>query len=73
MKVCEINQETCFIHDKARITRLTLLVGLPHSKIWREGNGFLYLSSLPLSLPLSLYSDHLECCSYFPENKDDGL
>ena len=53
----------------ARITRLTLLTGLPHSLVWREGNGFLYLSSLPLSLPLSLPSGHLECCSCFSENK----
>jgi hypothetical protein len=29
--VCEINKETCNIHGMARITRLTLLVGLPHN------------------------------------------
>ena len=43
--------------------------GLPHSWIWREENGSLYLSSLPLSLPLSLASGYFECCPFYSEMK----
>jgi hypothetical protein len=50
------------------IYQLTLVGGLPHSKIWREEKDSLYLFSLPLSLPLSLASDHLEYSPYLSEN-----
>ncbi len=52
-----------------RSSRLTLSAGLPHSWIWRVENGSLYLSSLPLSLPLSLASGYFECCSFYSEIK----
>jgi hypothetical protein len=52
-----------------RFGRLTLSVGLPYSWIWLDENGSLYLSSLPLSLPLSLASDYFECCPFYPEIK----
>ncbi len=52
-----------------RFSRLTLSAGLPHSWIWREGNGSLYLSSLPLSLPLPLASGYFECCPFYSEIK----
>jgi hypothetical protein len=53
-------KKTRFIYDITEIYQLTLVGDFPHSWIWREENGFIYLSSLPLSLPLSLPSAHLE-------------
>ncbi len=48
-----------------RFSRLTLSADLPHSWIWWDENGSLYLSSLPLSLPLYLASDYFECCPFY--------
>ena len=52
-----------------RFSRLTLSAGLPHSWIWRDENGSLYLSSLPLSLPLSLASGYFDCSPFYSEIK----
>ena len=50
-------------------SRLTLSAGLPRSWIWREENGSLFQSFLPLSLPLSLASAYLEFPPYFSGNR----
>jgi hypothetical protein len=47
-----------------------LSAGLPHSWIWREENGSLYLSSLPVSLPLPLASGYFGCCPFYSRIKN---
>ena len=70
---CQTNQDSYWKHvlfiKWMRFSRLTLSAGLPHSWIWWDENGSLYLSSLPLSLPLSLASGYFECCPFYSEIK----
>ena len=54
---------------RMRFSRLTLSAGLPHSWIFQDENGSLYLSSLPLSLPLPLASGDFEYCPFYSDIK----